>query len=107
MLILFFLILCFLGMILIVLKKIPVLIELSAPIQKEGVFRKIGMKFNGSKSSTYFSGAAVLQKTLSKIRVLALKSECKLGKWLEQLRHKTNEKKKDFSDNYWQKLRRK
>jgi hypothetical protein len=52
-----------------------------------------------------FSAEIFLQKLLSKIRVLALKTENKIGNWLQRLREKTKNKKLD-DDNYWEELKK-
>ncbi|MDP3900763.1 MAG: hypothetical protein Q8Q38_00245 [bacterium] len=47
-------------------------------------------------------------RALSKTRVLALRTESKAGKWLEDMRQRAQEKKEKFSsdDNYWKELRK-
>ena len=98
------------GMVFILYRKIPVLVNLSETSQelfqvseiierakeksKEGV-RKIP---GASKSDREL----LLQKILSKIRVLTLKTENRTGVWLEKLRKKRNNHDKD---DYWQKLK--
>jgi hypothetical protein len=50
-----------------------------------------------------FDHELYLQKILSKIRILTLKTENKTGIWLEKLRSKRNSPDKD---DYWQELKR-
>lgn len=47
-----------------------------------------------------------LQKVLSRIRVLTMKTENKTGNWLERLRQKNCEKHQTNNDNYWDELRK-
>jgi len=46
------------------------------------------------------------QKTLSKIRILVLKTDNKTSEWMRKLREKSVQSKTKFSDNYWEKLRK-
>ena len=50
------------------------------------------------------SGDLVVHKTLSKIRVLALKTENKIAKRLELIRKKSQKEKVVKEDNYWNDL---
>jgi hypothetical protein len=43
----------------------------------------------------------LLQKTLSKIRVLTLKLESKTASWLQKIRVKSQTDKAKAKDNYW------
>ncbi|MDP2930775.1 MAG: hypothetical protein Q8N56_04220 [bacterium] len=81
------------------------------------VFPKKGFAFSTLLSKTKekaqtlpwlknFSFEIFLQKVLSKIRILALKAESKIGSWLESLRKKssgnhTSSKSSLPQDNYW------
>ncbi|MCP6726730.1 MAG: hypothetical protein KJI69_01680 [Patescibacteria group bacterium] len=47
----------------------------------------------------------LLQKALSKTRVLALKTDNKTSAWLENLRERSKEKEGRFKDAYWSQLR--
>ncbi len=44
-----------------------------------------------------------LQKVLSRVRIITLKTEHKTGSWLENLRRK-NHKKASHKDDYWEQL---
>jgi len=99
----------FVGMSIIVLRKIPVLAEL--PIQqteteKSRVLKTIKEKINANKIINSFSADIILQKVLSKIRILTLKTDNKTSIWLAKLRQRSIEKKKNFSDNYWKELKK-
>ncbi len=95
------------GMSVIIIRKIPVLAELSTQeIKEEGTLEKLKEKIKNNGTIKSFSGEILLQKILSKIRILTLKTENKTGAWLAKLRQKSIEKKNRFSEDYWQKLKR-
>ena len=108
---LFAIIILFIGLIgmgIIMARKLPVLAELSTEKigglgSLEGIKRKV-KKLNLLKVSF---GEILLQKTLSKIRVLTLKTDSKTSAWLSKLRQRSIKKKESFSDDYWKKIRRK
>ena len=96
------------GMSVIIVRKIPVLAELAPEeISSLGTLAKIKKKIKNSGTLKYISSGMLLQKVLSKIRVLTLKADNKTGTWLMKLRQKTLESKNKFSDDYWKKIRRK
>ena len=103
------------GMIVIISRKVSVLSELSPEeIEGIGVFdglkNKIKNRIQGRGFFRTFSSEILLQKILSKFRVLTLKTENKTGTGLSQLRQRSLKKekksKKDFPDDYWQKLKK-
>ncbi len=95
----------------IVVRKIPVLVKIpqtSSPgsfgikdiaskthqeIKKSGLFQKV-------------SPEKILHRTLSKVRVLTLKTDHKTSSWLQRLREKSQKKKFGSSDNYWKQIRK-
>lgn len=94
------------GMAIILLWKIPVLAELSPKeIKGPGVFGVIKNKIENKELLKTFSGEILLQKILSKFRILTLKTENKTNTWLGKLRQRSLGKKKKFSDDYWKKIR--
>ncbi len=96
------------GMGIIIARKIPVLTELS--IEKTngpGILEGIKKKVKGSNLLKLSSGEVLLQKVLSKIRVLTLKTDSKTSTWLSKLRQRSIKKKENFSDDYWKKIKRK
>lgn len=103
-----------LGMGVIILRKIPVLARLpETPRVSEGPWVKIqkACLFVGGGIKTLpgvrgFSYDIFLQKILSKIRVLTLKTEHKTGAWLEKLRQKSCQKNNHSSDNYWKEIKK-
>lgn len=102
------LVISFLGIGTIVLRKIPVLTELPETSPKFSLktkFIKAKEKIKGLKYLRSISFEVFLQKALSKIRILTLKIESKTAHWLQKLREKA--KKKNLgNDNYWQELKK-
>jgi len=94
------------GMAFILYRKIPVLINL--PETSENLPRASEIIEKSREEIKKISGAGklnrdlLLQKILSKIRVLTLKTENRTGVWLEKLRKKRNNQDKD---DYWQELK--
>lgn len=96
----------FLGILVISIRKIPALKNLSETGSKGflpaflfGLKGKIqNIPFLKSSSLEMF-----LQKVLSKIRILALRIENRIACWLQSLRQRSQRKKE--SDNYWDELK--
>ncbi len=96
------------GMSVIIFKKIPVLAEL--PVEEfENAKILEGIKKNAKKNNIFklFSPEVLLQKLLSKIRILTLKTDNKTSAWLTKLRQRSVKERDDFSDDYWKKIRKK
>jgi hypothetical protein len=96
------------GIIVILYRRIPDLVKLSEdPLNwRVGFLPKIKKevrKLPGAKTLDY---ELYLQKMLSRVRVLTLKTENKTGNWLERLRQKSNQKSNQKSDTYWEELRK-
>jgi hypothetical protein len=104
----FILIISIFNMGIILIRKIPILAELpetKTPLFPKSVFLKLKNKVK-IFSSRKFSSEIILQKILSKIRILTLKTENKTSKWLEKLRQKSIKKKSNFKEDYWEKLKK-
>jgi len=103
-------IILFIGLIgtgVIIIKKIPVLCELSIQeVKKPGVLRRLRGKIRDNGTLESFSTELLLQKILSKIRVLTLKTDKKTGAWLTKLHKRSLKKKNKFSDDYWKRIRK-
>ena len=100
------LIICISGIAVIMYRKIPVLVQLSeTPIfpNFKSKIQKIKEKIKNFKSFKVSSFEILLQKILSKIRILTLKIESKTSSWLQKLRKKSQTKKEN--DQYWQKIK--
>ena len=99
----------FSGMIIILRRKVPLLMELSERGEKVEV-RELVLKavkrITESERVKAFSPDKTLHKALSKTRILALKTENKTGSWLEQIRARSREKKENLSDDYWKQLKK-
>lgn len=100
-----FLFLSLAGMAFMVYRKAPVLASYiipekvpEAPI--EGRPKRFGFKVFSSDKNL------LLQKFLSKIRILLLRTDNKTSEWMRALREKSLQDKTKFSDSYWQKLKK-
>jgi hypothetical protein len=94
------------GMAIILFRKIPLikkLPETAGGLSFETKISKIKGKIKKIKYSESPSFEILLQKVLSKIRILSLKTEKKTSSWLQRLREKSIKKKEN--DKYWQKLK--
>ena len=90
----------FIGMGVMIFRKIPVLIELSPEeINEPGTFKKIKESIKNNGTLKYIFSGVFLQNILSKIRILTLKAE-------NSLRQKALENKNKFSEDYWKKIKR-
>jgi hypothetical protein len=100
-------ILFFIGLVgtsVIIYRKIPVLVALAPEQVETKPLEEIKerIKRNGS-----FSIKKLLEKILSKFRILTLKTEHKTSNLLIKLRQKSIEEKNKFSEDYWKKVKRK
>ena len=95
------------GMGVILFRKIPVLAQLPEVPTSFGFKIKIQRIAEKIKNSKYFKTPLfeiLLQKVLSKVRILTLKIENKTGSLLQKLREKSQKKKEN--DQYWRKLKK-
>ncbi len=97
------------GMGVIVFRKMPILTNLpedspsdSFKPQLKGLYKEI-KNIPGLRS---FSSEAFLRKTLSKIRLLSLKTDNKTSSWLQKLKERSQKEKIEENDNYWQELKK-
>ena len=96
------------GIGVILYRKIPLLVKLPGiPLNWQSDFLlkiKKGVKrLPGAETLNY---ELYLQKVLSRVRVLTLKTENKTSNWLERLRQKNNQKNNRKPDNYWEELKK-
>jgi len=100
-------ILSLIGMVIIVFWKIPVLVTLSSefPSQKESLILSFKNKIKKINPFQGFSYEVFLQKLLSRIRILTLKTENKTFNLLQKLREQTQKKKLE-NDNYWEEVKK-
>lgn len=95
------------GMGIIIFRKIPALNELpETEIQRIGILGRLKHKIkNNGTVKSFSSKELLLQKTLSKFRILTLKTDKKTSNLLAKLRQKSIENKKKFSEDYWKRIR--
>ncbi|MBI2042420.1 MAG: hypothetical protein HYT21_01525 [Candidatus Nealsonbacteria bacterium] len=102
-----FVVFSFAGITAIVFRKIPALINLPAVSSpKDPLLLRLKNKIKNLPGAETIDYEFYLQKVLSKIRVLTLKTEQKTGHWLEKLRQKSRQKQIDRQDDYWEKLKK-
>jgi hypothetical protein len=92
------------GIAVILMKKIPILAEMPQVAEgqkKESFASKIKNGFKNFPVIRDIYSGILLQKILSKIRVLTLKVESKTAAWLQKIRVKSQGEKDKAKDNYW------
>lgn len=97
------------GMGTMLYQKIPVLVKLPKVVEKDEKKNLILVIKNKVKEIEFikdFSYEMFLQKILSKIRVLTLKTDSRTSNWLQKLREKSKNKKILDDDKYWDELGR-
>lgn len=100
-------ILSLLGIIIFILRKIPILVNLSETINKpsgDNSFLKLKNRFQNTFNLNSFSFEIFLHKIISQIRILSLKTDSKTFNWLQKLREKSQKKKLE-NGNYWEELK--
>lgn len=95
----------FCGMSFIVLRKIPILVNLSLPEVERTPSSASVLKLK-ERIFNSFSLVDFLEKTLLKIKILTLKIENKITLWLEKLRRHSQNQKNHLNDNYWDELKK-
>ncbi len=75
--------------------------QVSEGQKKESSLSKLKERFKNLPLIRDIFSGILLQKTLSKIRVLTLKIESKIAAWLQKLRMKSKTEKDKKKDNYW------
>ncbi|MDD5145273.1 MAG: hypothetical protein PHF44_00235 [Candidatus Pacebacteria bacterium] len=97
----------FLGLLFFVFRKIPSLIKLpeaSLEVSGGNFFSKVKDKIKNKTGFKSFSPNIILQKIISQIRILSLKTDSKTFSWLKKMREKDQENKLT-DDNYWEELK--
>jgi len=102
------LIFSFLGMLVILLRKIPVLVTLPPEVKspQENLFFRLRNRALRIRPFRSFSFEIFLQKILSKVRILSLKIESKTANHLQRMREKSRGQKERENDNYWEDLKK-
>ena len=107
--ILFVFTLSLIGMVFFVFKKIPILVELPENVessQSGRFYPRLKEKIRNLPGLKSFSSDIFLQKILSKVRILSLRTENKTFKWLQNLRNKAKDNKFGEEDSYWQDIKK-
>ena len=91
----------------IIFRKIPVLLTLpDISLQRESFISKLKEKLKKLNPFKNFSYEILLQKILTKIRILSLKTDNKTFNWLQKLREKYQKKKMENDANYWEEIKK-
>ena len=92
----------------IVWRKLPLLLEVDTGEQDTGFGNLIFQSTRKFRDSDKVKATSekVLHKTLSKTRVIAMKTESKTGAWLEGLRKRSEQRKQKFSEAYWDQFKK-
>ena len=96
-----------LGLAGIILRKIPALITFpEITLEEESLSLRLKRKIKEINPLKNFSYEIFLQKTLTKIRILSLKTDNKTFNWLQKLREKNQKKKIEKEDYYWEEIQK-
>ncbi|OIO46831.1 MAG: hypothetical protein AUJ31_00940 [Parcubacteria group bacterium CG1_02_39_15] len=102
-----------LGMLAVIFRKIPALVKLPDVGQSVALKPLVESWYKNSIDGIKnmpglrsFSTETFLRKTLSKIRILSLKTDNKTSTWLQKLKEKSQKDKMKESDNYWEELKK-
>jgi hypothetical protein len=101
------LIVSFLGLSVLIFKKVPALKVMPEPeaiFFKKELKKKIKEKTKEVIKERSNSFEAGLHKLLSKIRILSLKIDKKMSDWITKLRERSLERTKGL-DNYWKEIK--
>ena len=90
----------------IVFRKITSLVQLPETVPSQIDWQDFLSKIRTLKIFKDFSFEILLQKILSKVRVLILRTDNKTSTWLQRLREKSQKKKFAEDDDYWKKVRK-
>ena len=94
------------GTLVIIFRKVSVLAVLPEDSSGgESLSVRLRKQMGNLPGSDVFGYEVHLQKVLSKVRVLTLRTEQKTGTWLEKLRQKSSQKK-NRKDDYWEELKK-
>ncbi len=94
------------GMGIIIFKNMPALLELPETVPAKTDWKSRLEKIKNSSPLKNFSFEILLQKILSKVRILTLKTDSKTSSWLQELRAKASKKKFEENGDYWRKVKK-
>ena len=89
----------------IIFRKIPLLLQMPETEPFRFSWQGLLISIKDSLPLGNFSFEILLQKILSKVRVLTLKTDNKTSSWLQKLRERGQKKKFDEDDNYWREIK--
>lgn len=91
----------------IIFRKIPVLSALQEKdIKEKSSESKLMERVRKVKLFRNFSYEKFLQKLLTKVRILSLKTDKKTSNWIKKLKDNTQRKKIMEDDNYWDEIKK-
>jgi len=90
----------------ILFRKVPLLLELPETAQSQFNWKEQLARIKNLPLFKDFSFEIFLQKILSKIRILTLKTDSKTSNWLQRLRERSQKNKFKEEDNYWEKVKK-
>jgi hypothetical protein len=94
------------GLGIIIFQKLPRLLELPEVAPSSFKWQDLFSKIKNVPPFRGISFEIILQKVLSRIRVLTLKTDSKTSSWLQRLRERERKKKFGENDNYWKEIRK-
>ncbi len=94
------------GIGIILLRKIPLLLQLPETAAAPFNWKEFLLRIKNSSPLKDFSFEMFLQKILSRIRVLTLKTDSKTSNWLQRLRARSQQKKFEENDKYWEDIKK-
>lgn len=89
-------------------RKIPLLVDLPETTKQpsaDSFISRLKGRIKNIPAVKSFSSDVFLQRILSRIRILTLKTDAKTLSWLQNLREKA-QKRKLHDDNYWLKIKK-
>ncbi|MDP2664025.1 MAG: hypothetical protein Q8P08_01130 [bacterium] len=94
------------GILVVAFRKIPQLLELpeAGPLTLD--WKKLRGRAKGLPFLENLSFDLLLQKTLSKFKIITLKTENRTSNLLQRLREDSKKKKFGEDDNYWEEIKK-
>jgi hypothetical protein len=91
----------------IAIRKIPVLTSLPETVSsKRGKDLDLSKRIKERKVFGNFSSNLFLQKILTKIRILSLKTDNKTFNWLQKIKQNSQKKKINEDNDYWEEIKK-
>ncbi len=93
------------GIVFILYRKVPLLLAL--PPAERSAAGAVGQRIKKIVRFQRIGSGKLLDGAVSKMRGIVLRTEDKAADWAEKLRKQSDERKEEFQESYWEKLRRK